>query len=97
MLFLNSRLAEIFNLRIYKQTCLRTLLHKSPQFKRRESEKRGFWPKNGLFQVDEVRAHFLEPAPFLASKQALNNHRLKAGGFELRTESPDTRRLNDAS
>jgi hypothetical protein len=29
--------------------------------------------------------------------QILNNHRLKAGGFELRTESPDTRRLNDAS
>lgn len=29
--------------------------------------------------------------------EKLNNHRLKAGGFELRTESPDTRRLNDAS
>jgi DNA primase len=29
--------------------------------------------------------------------ETLNNHRLKAGGFELRTESPDTRRLNDAS
>jgi hypothetical protein len=27
----------------------------------------------------------------------LNNHRLEAGGFELRTESPDTRRLNGAS
>jgi len=27
----------------------------------------------------------------------LNNHPLKAGGLELRTESPDTRRLNDAS
>jgi len=26
----------------------------------------------------------------------LNNHRLEAGGLELRTESPDTRRLNDA-
>ncbi|MGR8979272.1 MAG: hypothetical protein ACU84H_04160, partial [Gammaproteobacteria bacterium] len=25
----------------------------------------------------------------------LNNHPLKAGGLELRTESPDTRRLND--
>ena len=30
-------------------------------------------------------------------KMTLNNHRLEAGGFELRTESPDTRRLNDAS
>ena len=27
----------------------------------------------------------------------LNNHLLKAGGLALRTESPDTRRLNDAS
>ncbi len=27
----------------------------------------------------------------------LNNPPAKAGGFELRTESPDTRRLNDAS
>jgi hypothetical protein len=26
----------------------------------------------------------------------LNNHRLKSGRFELRTKSPDTRRLNDA-
>ncbi len=32
-----------------------------------------------------------------AAQRELNNHRLKAGGFELRTESPDTRRLNDAS
>jgi len=32
-----------------------------------------------------------------ALKDALNNHRLEAGGLELRTESPDTRRLNDAS
>ena len=29
--------------------------------------------------------------------EELNNHPLKAGGLELRTESPDTRRLNDAS
>ncbi len=27
----------------------------------------------------------------------LNNTPAKAGGFKLRTESPDTRRLNDAS
>ncbi len=27
----------------------------------------------------------------------LNNHQLKAGGLVLRTERPDTRRLNDAS
>ncbi len=33
----------------------------------------------------------------LGKKAQLNNHRLEAGGFELRTESPDTRRLNDAS
>ncbi len=31
------------------------------------------------------------------TKWRLNNHQLKAGGFELRTGSPDTRRLNDAS
>ncbi len=28
--------------------------------------------------------------------EELNNHQLKAGGLKLRTESPDTRRLNDA-
>jgi hypothetical protein len=31
------------------------------------------------------------------AEDELNNHRLKAGGFELRTESPDTRRRHDAS
>lgn len=30
-------------------------------------------------------------------REKLNNHQLKAGGLKLRTESPDTRRLNDAS
>jgi hypothetical protein len=29
--------------------------------------------------------------------QRLNNHQLKLVGWMLRTESPDTRRLNDAS
>jgi hypothetical protein len=31
------------------------------------------------------------------AKSQLNNHRLKPVGCALRTESPDTRRLNDAS
>lgn len=33
----------------------------------------------------------------LLGEPSLNNTPAKAGGFELRTESPDTRRLNDAS
>ena len=30
-------------------------------------------------------------------QNVLNNHHLKLSGLVLRTESPDTRRLNDAS
>lgn len=45
--------------------------------------------------IDEKILAVEQVAPYAPLE--LNNHRLKAGGFELRTESPDTRRLNDAS
>ena len=41
----------------------------------------------------------LKPIPAIKRQAVpglLNNHRLKAGGLKLRTESPDTRRLDDA-
>ncbi|MGH8563802.1 MAG: hypothetical protein ACREXW_06795 [Gammaproteobacteria bacterium] len=52
----------------------------------------------GILLFAAIGYHFFpEIAVANSSIGELNNHRLKAGGFELRTESPDTRRLNDAS
>jgi predicted nucleic acid-binding protein len=44
-----------------------------------------------------LEQNFLLATRNIRDFKKLNNHQLKAGGLMLRTESPDTRRLNDAS
>ncbi|MEC4747957.1 hypothetical protein [Methylomicrobium sp. Wu6] len=50
-----------------------------------------------VFRLSVTVIPLIRPFGGIKQIKQLNNHPLKAGGLELRTESPDTRRLNDAS
>jgi hypothetical protein len=56
----------------------------------------GYANSNSLINTQNKIFHIKELEWVKSFGNQLNNHRLKAGGFKLRTESPDTHRLNDA-